>query len=132
VLVAALALGDRGRIQQGAAPDLPPTDVLIDLAVMLDMSHYLQDWELEKNLERIHERLLPGGRLIMRSVMPPSARPHWTWYLERLKLKINGANTCYRNQAAISAILNKCEFEVHSSQTSGMRGDMHWHVAKPR
>lgn len=132
VRVAALALGDRGRIQQGAAPDLPPTDVLIDLAVMLDMSHYLQDWELEKNLERIHERLLPGGCLIMRSVMPPSARPHWTWYLERLKLKINGANTCYRNQAAISAILNKCEFEVHSSQTSGMRGDMHWHVAKPK
>jgi len=132
VRVAALALGDRGRIHQGMAPDLPRTDVLINLVVMLDMNHYLQDWELEKNLERIHERLLPGGRLIIRSVMPPSARPHWTWHLERLKLNINGAKTCYRDQNTISAILDKCQFEVHSSLTSGTRGDMHWHVARPK
>lgn len=132
VRVAALALGDRGRIHRGMAPDLPHMEVLIDLAVMIDMSHYLQDWELEKNLERIHERLLPGGRLIMRSVMPPSARPHWTWHLERLKLNINGAKTCYRDNISINAILDKCEFEVHSNLTSGTRGDMHWHIARPK
>ncbi len=132
VRVAALALDDRGHIVRGSAPDLPTMDVMLDLATMLDVSHYLQDRELEKTLERIHKRLLPGGRLIMRSVLPPSARPHWTWYLEHLKLKINGSRVCYRDTDAIDAILDRCEFEVLSSQTSGSLGDMQWHVAKIR
>ncbi|WP_155316802.1 methyltransferase domain-containing protein [Desulfosarcina alkanivorans] len=49
VRAAALALGPRGRIIRGSAPDLPPMDVLVNLATMLDVSHHLQDWELEKN-----------------------------------------------------------------------------------
>ena len=132
VRVAALVLGDRGHIVRGWAPDLPPTDVLLDLATMLDMSHFLQDWELETTLRRIHERLLPGGRLIMRSVMPPSTRPPWTWHMERFKLKIKAVKTCYRDADTISAILDKCAFEVLTSHISGKHGDMHWHVARPR
>jgi predicted exporter len=132
VRVASLALGDRGSIVKGSAPDLPSTDVLLNLAIMLDMSHFLQDWELEKTFERIHERLLPGGRLIMRSVLPRSPRPHWTWYLESLKIKLNGAGTCYRDADTIGAILDRCGFEVVANQASGKRGDMWWHVAKPK
>ncbi len=132
VRVAALALGDRGRIVRGSAPDLPSMDVLLDMVTMLDMSHYLQDWELEKTVECIHERLLPGGRLIIRSVLPPSGRPHWTWRLEHAKLKINGLKACYRGPSALCAMLEKCGFEVLSSQSSGRRGDMVWHVATPR
>jgi predicted exporter/SAM-dependent methyltransferase len=132
VRVAALALGDRGHVVTGSAPDLPPAEVLLDLATMLDMNHFLQDWELEKTLLGIQERLLPGGVLIMRSVMPPSARPPWTWYLDRLKLKRIGARTCYRDKAAIAAMIDHCAFEIIASQPSGNRGDMHWHVARPK
>ena len=132
VRVATLALGDRGRIFRKSAPDLPSMDVLLDLVIMLDMSHYLQDWELEKTVECIHERLLPGGRLIIRSVLPPTDRPHWTWRLEHAKLKINGLKACYRAPAALCAILEECGFEVLSSRPSGQRGDMVWHVAAPR
>jgi predicted exporter/SAM-dependent methyltransferase len=132
VRVAALALGDRGRIVSGKAPDLPAMDVLLDLATLLDMSHYLKDWELEKTLEGVHERLLPGGCLIMRSVMPPSASPPWTWHLERLKLLFKGARTDYRDKDALTAMLGKCEFEILLSRPSGKRGDMVWHVARPR
>lgn len=132
VRVASLALGDRGVIVQGAAPDLPPTDVLLDLATLLDMSHYLADWGLEKTLERIHERLMPGGRLIMRSVLPRSDTPHWTWYLEHLKLKFNGARVCYRDVETIEDIFDRCGFEVIESRTSGNRGEMWWHVVTPK
>ena len=52
VRIAALALGDRGCCVRGSAPDLPTMDVLLNLATMLDVSHFLQDWELEKTLER--------------------------------------------------------------------------------
>ena len=132
VRVASLALGDRGRIRNGSAPDLPPMDVLVDLATMLDMSHYLQDWELEKTLERIHDRLLPGGRLIVRSVLPRSARPHWTWYLEHFRIKRKGLAVCYRDSGELAAILQRCGFEVMGNRPSGKREDMVWHVAKIR
>ena len=131
VRVATLALGERGTIVQGAAPDLPPTDVLLDLATLLDMSHYLQDGDLEMTLEQIHSRLMPGGRLIMRSVLPRSDSPHWSWYLEDLKLRYNGVKVCYRDVETIQAMLRRCGFEIVGSQASGSRGDMWWHVAEP-
>jgi predicted exporter len=131
VRVAALALDGRGRIVQAAAPDLPPMDVLLDLATMLDMSHYLQDWELEKTLAGIHERLLPGGRLIIRSVLPPGDRPHWSFYMEHLKLKLNGLRACYREPEAIDVTLKRCGFEILACRPSGKRRDMVWHVARP-
>jgi len=129
VRVAALALGDRGRIDTGSAPDLPSMDVLLDLATLLDMSHYLQDWELEKTLERIHERLLPGGRLIMRSVLPKAGH-HRIWHLERLKTK--GPHTCYRDAKALDGMLDQCGFDVLTCRHSGTRRGLVWHVAKPR
>ena len=132
VRVATLVLGDRGTIVQGAAPDLPSADVLLDLATLLDMSHYLQDWALEKTLERIHARLMPGGRLIMRSVLPRSTPPHWSWYLEDFKLRFNSVQVCYRDAQTIEAILNRCGFDVLDSRASGSRGDMWWHVAEPK
>ena len=119
VRVAALALGSRGQIQKGAAPDLPAMDVLLDLATLLDMSHYLQDWELEKTLERVHERLLPGGCLIMRSVLPASARPRWTWHLEQFRIRVSGLQACYRDAATVGTLLSKCGFEVVDSGLSG-------------
>ncbi len=130
--VAALTLGDRGRIVRGAAPDLPTMDVLLNLATMLDMSHFLQDWELEKTLERVHERLLPGGRLIMRSLLPRSTRPLLTRQLAHVALRIGGRQACYRSQTAISNTLDKSGFEILTCLTSGNRTDMIWHVARPR
>jgi len=132
VRVASLVLGDRGKIVQGGAPTLPSTDVLLDLATLLDMSHYLQDWELEKTLTQIHARLIPGGRLIMRSVLPRSDAPHWTWHLEDLKLRFRGITVCYRDPQTIETILCQCGFEVLDSRASGDREDMWWHVAETR
>ncbi len=132
VRVATLALGKRGRIVQGRAPDLPPTDVLLDLVTLLDMSHYLQDCALEKTLAQIHARLMPGGRLVMRSVLPRSGSPHWTWYLEDVKLRLGGVRVCYRDVDTIDAILNRCGFQVMESRASGSRGDMWWHVGKTK
>jgi predicted exporter/SAM-dependent methyltransferase len=130
--IAALVLGDRGSCVRGSAPDLPTMDVLLNLATMLDVSHFLQDWELEKTLERIHERLLPDGCVIMRSLLPPSARPHWTRRLAHLAFRISGRQACYRSPMAISTTLDRCGFEIYTYCTSGNRTDMIWHVARPR
>jgi ubiquinone/menaquinone biosynthesis C-methylase UbiE len=129
---AALALGDRGRITQGQAPHLPSMDVLLDLVIMLDVSHCLEDWEMKKTLERIHERLLPGGLLIMRSIMKPPASPHWLWHRTHLLFKKKGGCDCYRGQASLLSMLAKCGFETVTTGTSGKRAERYWHVAKPR
>jgi predicted exporter/SAM-dependent methyltransferase len=132
VRAAAMALGDRGSCVRGSAPDLPTMDVLLNLVTMLDVSHFLQDWELEKTLERIHERLLPDGRLIMRSLLPPSARPHWTRWLAHLAFRISGRHACYRSPMAIINTIDKCGFDIRTHCTSGNRSDMIWIVARPR
>ena len=131
VRVTGLVLGQRGRVQLGWAPELPPMDVLQDLAILLDVSHCLQDWELEKTLERIHERLLPGGRLIMRSMLPAAARPRGSWYRDWLARTSRDRNAVYRHAHTLDALLSACGFEVLTCRTSGTRGHRVWHVARP-
>jgi SAM-dependent methyltransferase len=132
VRVVSMALGQRGRIVRGSAPDLPVMDVLVDLVTLLDMSHYLQDWELDKTLAGVHERLLPGGLLVMRSVLPPGEKRHWTWCLEHLRLRYHGMAACYRDDRTLTDLLDRCGFDILEQRLSGARQDMVWHVAKPR
>ncbi len=130
VRVASLALGARGAVVQGAAPDLPPVKELLDLATMLDMSHYLSHDDLRKTLRRIHTHLHPGGCLVMRTILPRSKAPYWVWYMERLKIKIGGVQDCYRDAKTMEEFIVNSGFEVTVSKTSGKRGDMWWHVAR--
>jgi SAM-dependent methyltransferase len=132
VRVAAMALGERGRVVEGSAPGLPPMDVLVDMAVLIDTSHYLQDWELEKTLERIHERLLPGGRLIIRSLLSEAAQSRWSRFRQRFNRSSQSRKTTYRNGHTLNAILSACGFEVLTCRVSGSQGHRMWHVVRPK
>jgi SAM-dependent methyltransferase len=131
VRVAAMALNERGRVVEGAAPDLPPMDVLVDMAILIDTSHCLQDWELEKTLVRIHERLLPGGRLILRTILPEAAISRWSRYREWFARSGQAHKTAYRNAHELGAILSACGFQVLTCRTSGRKGRRMWHLVRP-
>jgi len=47
-------------------------------------------------------------------------------------LKRNGLSAHYRRGDVIDAILTRCDFMVLTERTSGKRGDMVWHVARPK
>jgi len=66
VRIAARAVGDRGRIEIGRAPDIPCAEHPADLVTMMDIMHYLNDRDLPLALKKIYQCLEPGGRLVVR------------------------------------------------------------------
>ena len=63
IQVAARVAGKRARISVGAAPDIPAMPDPADLAVMLDMAHYLDDRALQRTWNRLYDCLENNGRL---------------------------------------------------------------------
>jgi hypothetical protein len=126
VRVALLTLGTRGQVEQGSAPDLPPAPTGVDGAFMLDMMHYLSDSQLILTLQRLHEYLTPGAPLTIRSVMSPTRRIKWFWWIECLRNKFNGIVAHWRSAEQIYFILRQCGFDVVHTAPSGGAGDLLW------
>jgi len=126
VRVASMALGDRGQVVQGLAPDLPPTPLGADGAVMLDMMHYLSDSQLKLTLQKVHEHLAAGAPLTIRAVMEPKRRFNWYWWLECLGNTIYGIQTHWRSADRIRSLLRQCGYEAIHTTPSGAMGDLLW------
>jgi predicted exporter/SAM-dependent methyltransferase len=129
VRVAARVIGEGGEVAIGAAPDIPPAYLPVNLALMLDMVHFLGDEALRLTFKRLFDRISPGGRLILRVVVPPTGRASWTWRLENLKLRLKRIRPCYHSPASIEALLIKTRFEIEQIKSSGARGELVWIVA---
>jgi uncharacterized protein len=127
VRIASLAIADRGLIRRGCAPEIPDSPEPADLAVMLDMVHYLDDGELALTLERLHRALRPGGNLILRAALSPERCLPWLWWLEHLRLRAQRVSSHYRTAAAIASLLNATGFEGVSFRPSGgSRDELVW------
>jgi predicted exporter len=131
VRVAAMALGDQGHIIQGAAPQIPAPPGEADLAVMLDMNHFLDDEALGLTFRNIREKLDPDGCLIVRSVIAPVRPRPWAWWIENLKMKLSNTRTFYRSENRIKKTLLESGFEIENQSPSGKHGELQWFVAKP-
>ncbi len=130
VRVANHALGEKGRIVCGLAPDLPPSPDNADGAVMLDMMHFLADDQLTLTFQRLHARLAPGAPLTIRAVMAPEGKPPLSWHIEAIKHKLNGLSAYYRPLTQIRALLENEGFKVNRTAVSGRNGDMLWICAR--
>jgi predicted exporter/SAM-dependent methyltransferase len=128
VRIASRALGPRGVIVHGRAPDVPRIPHPADAAVMLDMLHYLKDDDLGLTLSRLGDRLCDDGRLIIRAVIVPNARQSLFWWLEVLKNKIRRIPVYYRTFDEISTILAHADFMIEHTEPSGPKGDLFWFV----
>jgi SAM-dependent methyltransferase len=125
--VAARALGESGEVVCGGAPDLPPSlPSESDAAFMLDMIHYLSDAQLALTFDRLHDRLVPGGTLLIRAVMAPNRRIAWCWWFEKAKQALAGAQTFYRSAERMEAMLRESRFSLEAVLPSGRNGDMLW------
>ena len=131
VRVAALALGNRGQITKGAAPGIPDVPGLADLALMLDMHHFLDDTEWQLTLARLREKLTAKGCLVVRAVIPPTRPRPWAWWFENLKMKLYQAPAFYRSSTRTAALINAAGFEIETQAPSGKHGELYWFVARP-
>ena len=124
------ALGESGVVTTGLAPSLPDIPAPADGAFMLDMLHFLSTTELHLLFQRLHGSLADDGRLVIRSVMTPTRRYPWSWWLDRFRNQLLGAHTTFRSAAEIQTILGRCGFDVQTSRPSDDHGELVWFACR--
>ncbi len=130
--VAALAVGDRGTVASGRAPDLPEFTGKADAVLMIDMIHYLDDGELAILFARARERMSPGGVMVVRATVPSKKRTVLRT-IEALWIKMNGLSMHYRDADRVAGLMEAGGFAVKVQAPSDMRGrEELWFIGTPR
>ncbi|MBN1365753.1 MAG: methyltransferase domain-containing protein [Syntrophaceae bacterium] len=130
VLIASRAIGSRGSVVAGRAPDLPHVEGEVDYVLMLDMLHLISDNEVKIVFQRIYGTLTADGTLIVRATIPSDKPNPWKRRIEEVRLKITRAPNRFRAQTEIVALMEKAGFviKVFASDTRGI--EEKWFVGK--
>lgn len=129
VRVAGRVVGDRGTIVQGAAPELAGIEAPVDVVLLLDMLHYLDDSQLAATLERSCRLLAPGGMLVARCVVRPVGKRSFSWHAEDIRARLAGQICHYRSPAELAAMMTGCGFAA--AQPSFVANtELFWMVAR--
>ena len=129
VRVAARAAGDRGEMIVGAAPDLPDLAQPVDVVLLLDMSHYLDEHQLAATLRRSWELLTEGGMLLVRFVVRPQEKRSKCWYLEDWRVRISGRRPWYRRPEDLNRLLAESGF-VDLKLEAAINSELFWMVGR--
>ncbi|MBW2351831.1 MAG: MMPL family transporter [Deltaproteobacteria bacterium] len=130
VRVASRAVGERGVVIEGRAPDMPPAPGPTDGAFMLDMTHFITDTELDLVLKRLGRTLRPGGYLMIRSIIPPEKRPSLLWRIQAVSVKIRSTRCFYRPVHKMAGMIEEAGFRLKSCTPSGSNEESVWFIAE--
>jgi cyclopropane fatty-acyl-phospholipid synthase-like methyltransferase len=130
VRVANMAIGERGRVSQGRAPEVPPVDGPVDLSTLIDMVHFLTDAAVGETLGRLRERMRSDGLLLVRASLVPHRRLPWAWWAQNLVLRLTRVPVRYRALPQLMELLVRAGFRVERTQPSGPADELVWLVAK--
>lgn len=130
VLVTRNAWGARGTVLLGAAPELPIVPGEVDVVLLLDMAHYLDDQSLGQTLARIRPHMANPGRLVMRSTVPSNKRWAWERGMERVRCTLlRWERPIFRTPNELRAILEEHGFAVVLIEESARGREETWVIA---
>jgi hypothetical protein len=130
VRIAVRALGDRGVVSRGRAPEIPEVQSPVDLSTMIDMVHFLTDGSLAETLKRLWERTRDGGRLVIRASLQPKRRLPWSWWFQNMILKWSRIPAYYRPVGQLECMVVQTGFRMEQTLTSGNDEELVWLVAR--
>ena len=131
VRIAARAFAGRGFAEAGGAPGLPASAPdRADTALMLDMMHLISDGEALLTLQRLRERLDPGGRLVIRATVPAGKRPGLLRRIEMRRLAAAGRTPRYRSVAEVKALLSGAGFQIERVEPDAAGREEMWFVGR--
>jgi predicted exporter/SAM-dependent methyltransferase len=131
VMIADRAFAGRGFAEAGSAPDLPVSAPdQVDTALMLDMMHLISDDEARLTLQRLHERLAPEGRLIIRATVPSGKRSSLLRRIEIGRLEAVKRAPRYRSVEDIKALLSGAGFRTERSEQDAPGREEVWFVCR--
>jgi len=131
VTIAARAFGDRGSAAVGKAPDLPaacPDEV--DTVLMLDMIHLISDDELRLTLRRLYDKIVPEGKLILRTTVPSRKRVPWLRRIEEWRLKAFRLTSYFRSSREVTALLSEAGFMVEFKEPTALGREETWFICR--
>ncbi|MEN6375315.1 MAG: MMPL family transporter [Smithella sp.] len=130
VRIASRVIGERGKVETGKAPDLPPVVGEVDYVIMLDMLHYVSDEELPILLRRIYEKLEKNGTLLVRSTVPSERKVPWKRWIESFRLKHSCIPEHFRSEKEITGFIQAADFQVDVFASSTAAVEEKWFVGK--
>jgi predicted exporter/SAM-dependent methyltransferase len=130
VRVAGFALGDRGAVTVGWAPETPAVPRPADAILLLDMLHYLEDETAAAVLNRSFQALGNKGLLVTRFVLRPAARPSWSWRLEDVRVRLSGGRAWYRSSERMTGLMKEAGFAIIVGEVSAVNPELVWMVGR--
>jgi len=129
IRVARQAIGPRGEMRTGRAPELDDLPEGADTALVLDVIHMLDESTWRRTLAVLNAKLIPGGRLILRATVPADRPFPWKRRLEELRLKLHRLAPHYRSRTAITAGIAAAGFHLETVEADGPDSEEVWFVA---
>jgi predicted exporter/SAM-dependent methyltransferase len=129
VRVAQSALGPRGDVRTGRAPDLADLPEGADTALILDVIHMLDDAALNETLRLLHEKLIPGGRLVIRATIPAAPPRPWMRRIEEFRLRLHRRHPHYGTQPFLEKRVVAAGFAIVAIEQDTPEGEEWWFIA---
>jgi cyclopropane fatty-acyl-phospholipid synthase-like methyltransferase len=131
VRIANRAFGDRGSATVGKAPDLPATfPDQVDTVLMLDMIHLISDDELKLTLQRLYDKIVPEGKLILRTTVPSRKRVPWLRRIEEWRLKAVHLTSHFRSSEEVMALISGAGFRVELTEPTAVDREETWFICR--
>ncbi|MGO9137106.1 MAG: MMPL family transporter [Syntrophales bacterium] len=130
VRFASRAIGKRGTVEIGRAPDIPDVPGMADTALLLDMIHLITDDALRLTLQRLHGKLCPDGSLIVRATVPSGKRIPWTRWIETTRIRLQKGTPYFRSKEDILTMMAETSFEITRTEISSPGKEEWWFIAK--
>jgi ubiquinone/menaquinone biosynthesis C-methylase UbiE len=131
VRIANRAFGNRGSATVGKAPNLPAAfPDHVDTALMLDMIHLISDDELRLTLQRLHRKILPEGKLILRTTVPSRKRIPWLRWVEEWRLKMLNLIPHFRSSEEVTALISETGFMVELKELTAVGREETWFICR--
>ena len=131
VTIAARAFGDRGSAAVGKAPDLPSAcPDQVDTVLMLDTIHLISDDELRLTLQRLYNKIVPEGKLILRTTVPSRKCIPWFRRIEEWRLKALHLPSHFRSSEEVTALLSEAGFTVELKEPTALDREETWFICR--
>ncbi len=130
VRVASMAIGGRGVVQCGNAPDVPTPPEPADVAIILDVIHFLDDDSLKMTLERLRANLRYGGSLVVRAVIPPQKSGSWMWKIQAIKMSMFKSPAYFRSVEKINEMIIHAGFTCEPARPLQSNEESAWFIGK--
>ena len=130
VRVASIAMGARGTVTTGWAPEFPLVPGKTDIVLLLDMLHYFDDETAAALFRESFRALGDKGLLATRFVIRPPDPPSWSWRLEDSRIRSSGRFPRYRSTERMVELMEKAGFVITTNEVSAANPELVWMVGR--